>query len=82
MLEVYPNPASDKIQLNYFTSEAGAVSINVVDVTGKVYITKTATAVNGNNTFTIGLDALESGVYFVQIKNGEKQVIDKFIVTK
>ncbi len=82
MLEVYPNPASDKLQLNYFTSEAGSVSINVVDITGKIYIAQTTTATSGNNTFTLGLDNLESGVYFVQIKNGEKQVIDKFIVTK
>jgi len=82
MLEVYPNPASDKLQLNYFTSEAGNVTISVVDVTGKIYITQTTIANSGNNTFTIGLDNLESGVYFVQIKNGEKQVIDKFIVTK
>ena len=81
-MEVYPNPAKDKLQINYFTSEGGNVAISVVDVTGKVYLTQNTNASNGYNTFSLGLEQLNSGVYFVQIKNGEKQVIDKFIVTK
>ncbi|MGB4831490.1 MAG: DUF4331 family protein, partial [Chitinophagales bacterium] len=82
MMEVYPNPAKDKLQINYFTNEGGNVAISVVDVTGKVYLTQNTNASNGYNTFSLGLEQLNSGVYFVQIKNGEKQVIDKFIVTK
>lgn len=80
VLEVYPNPANDRIQLNYYTTEAGAVSIQVLDVTGKAYLTQNTQANAGVNTFSLALDNLESGVYFVQIKNGEKQSIDKFIV--
>ena len=64
------------------TAEAGNVSIQVLDVTGKVYFTQNANASVGNNAFGIALDGIESGVYFVQIKNGDKQLIDKFIVTK
>ena len=79
---VYPNPATETININYYTAEAGNVSIQVLDVTGKIYFSQNANASSGNNTFGIGLDGIESGVYFVQIKNSDKQLIDKFIVTK
>lgn len=82
LISVYPNPAKDMIQVGYQTNMEGGVDINVMDVTGKVYITVPATAAVGLNSYQLDVSGLNSGMYFVQIKNGNKQVIDKFIVTK
>ena len=79
-LEVYPNPATDNIQIAYISDVAGPITINVVDVTGKKYITEIKTAVAGVNSFEFDISSIASGMYFLQIKNGENQVIDKFIV--
>ena len=81
VLEVYPNPANNQIQLNYYTSTTGNVSISVVDVTGKVFISKADYAAAGVNAYALDLSELSNGVYFVQVKNGDMQTIDKFIVS-
>ncbi len=82
LISVYPNPAKEMIQVGYQTNMEGAVEINVTDVTGKIYITVPATASTGLNSYQLDISGLNSGMYFVQIKNGNKQVIDKFIVSK
>ena len=64
------------------TDAPGNVTVHVLDVAGKAYITTVQTAVSGVNTFTLDVNGLSNGMYFVQIINGEKQVIDKFIVNK
>lgn len=82
LISVYPNPAKDMIKVGYQTNLEGSIVINVTDVTGKIYITLPATAAAGLNAYQLDVSGLNSGMYFVQIKNGNKQVIDKFIVTK
>ncbi|MFI5172259.1 MAG: T9SS type A sorting domain-containing protein, partial [Chitinophagales bacterium] len=81
-LDVFPNPAKESVGFDYFTGVQELITINVLDVSGKVYISEIKTAEPGLNSFEIGLDNFESGMYFVQIKSGDKQIIDKFIVTK
>ncbi len=36
----------------------------------------------GANTLNFDVSNMESGVYYIQVKNGEKQVIDKFIISR
>jgi len=81
-LEVYPNPATDRIQIGYFASNAGTVTISVLDVAGREYVSMQASANSGENNFSLDLSMLESGMYFVQIKNGDIQVTDKFIISE
>ena len=82
MMEIFPNPATESITVGYLTDDAGSVTISVLDITGKKYISEVKEAVSGINSYSLNLGNLESGVYFVQIKNGENQVIDKVIVNK
>ena len=82
MMEIFPNPATESITVSYLTDDAGSVTISVLDITGKKYISEVKEAVSGINSYSLNLGNLESGVYFVQIKNGENQVIDKVIVNK
>ena len=81
-LSVTPNPAKTNVDFNYKTSTAGSVEIKVLDVAGKIFMDENRNAEAGFNTFSFDASKLSAGLYFVQIKNGDKQVIDKFIVSK
>jgi hypothetical protein len=73
-LSIYPNPTSDKlfISLNY----KDKLQLNVTDVLGKEIISQTL--MNGKKELDI--HSLASGVYFVSVRDGERNVVRKLIV--
>ncbi|MBC8047772.1 MAG: DUF4331 family protein [Fimbriimonadaceae bacterium] len=82
VLGLFPNPAKDVININYFTNTENSVNMRIIDVTGKEHMNTSYSASNGINNFQIDVSALKAGVYYVQIKNGENEVTDKFVVTR
>lgn len=75
-LNVYPNPASDVI--NVTLNKEVTATINVVDVTGKVVKTST---INGTTT-SINTAGLSSGVYYVNITDGTSVSTEKVVIKK
>ncbi|MBS1646197.1 MAG: thiol protease/hemagglutinin PrtT [Bacteroidetes bacterium] len=79
-LNVYPNPSSGVVNIAFNLSDKQNISVNVMDVLGRVVETIPAQQyAAGNNTLTIGQQTYQAGVYFVNISvNG--QLISKKIV--
>jgi hypothetical protein len=75
-LNVYPNPASDVI--NVTLNKEVTATVNVVDVTGKVVKTST---INGTTT-SINTAGLSSGVYYVNITDGTSVSTEKVVIKK
>ena len=75
-LNVYPNPASDVI--NVTLNKEVTATINVVDVTGKVVKTST---INGTTT-SINTAGLSNGVYYVNITDGTSVSTEKVVIKK
>jgi len=75
LLTVYPNPATEKISLNWSKSlEAGEILI--VSVTGKTVFRSE----NTDQPCVLGIRNLPAGMYCVIIKARDKAVSEKFIV--
>jgi photosystem II stability/assembly factor-like uncharacterized protein len=76
-IRLYPNPASESVTLSIpsFTSD---YVINIFDQTGRKVFTKKCS--NAGIVHQVPLDNFTSGIYFVSIKAGEKQVIKKLLV--
>jgi hypothetical protein len=67
-LSVSPNPASDVINVSVNLVDPSKTSeLTVTDMTGRVVYTET---INGAST-VISTDALVSGMYIIQVKNGD-----------
>ena len=81
-MKLYPNPAEDIINVNYVTDIDNTVNIKVIDVTGKEYLNSMYQSSKGINTYQIDLSDFNSGVYYVQITNGNVKITDKFVVTR
>ncbi len=74
-LNVYPNPATDIINIETEALEA-AYNVSVIDLTGRAIISNEMNFVDGLNTVQLNVEGLNSGVYFVKIGN---QPAQKFI---
>ena len=68
-LSVYPNPTSGKVTLSFNSAGNIKYSIRVFDVTGRVMIIESISAVVGYNTKEINLENVAKGIYMVSIQS-------------
>ncbi len=80
-LQVYPNPASDKILVSFTTNRINKITISIVDLTGKEIMQYQKDVIsNGLQTFDLSLNMLKKGLYFVKIDDGNSTSSKKIIV--
>ena len=77
---VYPNPATDVLNIEVNASQASEMSINVFNLMGQKVIEKNVTISTGINTPSISTSDLNSGIYFVTVKANGFENTMKFIV--
>ena len=75
-VEVFPNPASDKLYVNYTTS-GGQGSIQLLDLKGRVLHTEPIAKLSG--TAMIKMETLVPGVYVVKVTTGNESHIEKVV---
>lgn len=78
-LEVFPNPFSDYINLDYSSLLSEEVKIKVVDLKGKVLLNTIDFSITPNQSRKINLSTLASGIYFIQIKIRDNTYFKKII---
>ncbi|MDD4991524.1 MAG: T9SS type A sorting domain-containing protein [Paludibacter sp.] len=78
-LTVYPNPASDELIINLPFEKKSAVSIKIVDVTGREVYSKEAVSVEKEN---INVSNLSNGIYLVVAKQGDVKLTQKLLIRK
>lgn len=80
---VYPNPFTESFNIDVVTPVSGTTEITVVDITGKEIATKTVEANAGKNTiFFNEIAHVNSGIYFVKVKQGAYTGLHKVISVK
>jgi hypothetical protein len=80
-LEVFPNPATDNINVNFMSEFNDVVTINVVGVDGKLVHATTISAAMGQVTKVV-LDAsnLTTGVYSIQLLGENISTVQRVVV--
>ena len=71
-VSIYPNPAKDRL---YIETESEIEDIVVFDIYGR----RQQTTVNGQQTLSIDISNLNSGVYFVKITTAEGNIVKRFV---
>lgn len=70
-MNVFPNPASDYINVNFSTTKASDVQINIYDVVGKLVRSEKYSVNNtGSVQFKVETSGLDTGIYMVQLVVG------------
>jgi len=82
-MNIFPNPTSGELNVEFTLSDNSFGNINVLDLLGKrVHTITNQTFYQGENNFQIDTDNLTSGIYFLQISAEGKQTTRKFQVIK
>lgn len=75
-LLLYPNPAKDNVTLTLDSKSLMKLNLNVIDETGRSVYNQDVQATKGNNTFSISLNNIASGMYKL-VLSGENGKISK-----
>ncbi len=71
---VYPNPASEEVNLKFSNNKGGPVEIYISDMTGKRISAHEIMATKGKNLVILDTDDIAPGIYLVSLKkNGQVQ---------
>jgi len=75
LFTVYPNPVSDKLNIN-LTGYEGVAAINLIDVNGRTVISQRSAQVNSQ----LDISKLSKGVYLVKVITAAGEVLNAKIV--
>lgn len=81
-VSVFPNPTTGAFTLTYEAASEEAVSIRMVDVTGKVVSSQLMNCNIGRNQIECNPGAQAAGMYFVEISAGDSKVVKRLIITE
>lgn len=78
-LTVYPNPTSDFVNLNYISDADAITNISIRNSAGVLLYEFISEVKTGLNSIEIDAQTFESGMYFVQLQNGNSFSVGKFV---
>ncbi len=78
-VNLLPNPATEEVKINFANAGTGDINVNVTDVLGASVFSKTITANQSNGSVALSLKDLASGMYVVELKQGQQKVVQKLV---
>ena len=79
-LNVYPNPATDQVSIDFSLQEAGNVNVRLLDMTGKTLRQGLYGGEQGANRINFGLGNVAKGLYLLEISNDNGKSVRKLTV--
>lgn len=74
---IFPNPASDKINLQIVSDRGTRLLMEIFDILGKHVANHSLTIAQGINQKVLSVSTLAGGTYFIQVKDPEGVVVEK-----
>ena len=79
---LYPNPASDVLNLNLELQQQGLYNISLSNVLGQQLAAQQVQLSAGIATHQLATDMLSNGAYYVTISQGSHSISRKFVVAR
>ncbi len=79
-MQLYPNPTTSDLTITYNSMVNSSMSLQIVDQTGRVVLTKQVNCTTGNNTHRMDVSNIASGVYQLQVVRGNQSVARKIVI--
>ena len=79
---VFPNPATDIVNIQFIAQQEGEYKVSLVDVVGKEVITQMTTFNEGENSLELKTSHLAKGIYLVKVSNDTQSEVSKLIIEK
>ncbi len=76
---VGPNPASEYLNVSFYSPVAESTTLQLRDAAGKTVISSTVAAINGGNTLGVDLSKINAGNYFLSIQGANGKLVRKIV---
>jgi hypothetical protein len=73
-LQVYPNPTTGLLTLDFNSANGGQYGITVTDLSGRVVLSKDLKANSGRNQHEIDLGFTNAGLYMIYLKDAQGEI--------
>ncbi len=80
LVQIYPNPAVNYVDIAFTAKEQVPGSISVIDAMGRIVKTELIQSVNGNNNCSIDLNHVDKGIYVIQVQLGIEIISAKLVL--
>lgn len=77
---VYPNPATEQINMQFNHLVNGKASVKIFDSMGALVSAENINEIN-NKLFTLDVTSMSNGFYFIEIENNGQVTKEKFVVS-
>jgi hypothetical protein len=82
-LNIYPNPASSEVKIKHTLASNDHATVRVMDITGRQLITKDfGKQTAGDKEFTLDVNALQNGIYYIELITDNGRAISKLTIKK
>ena len=76
---LYPNPVVNNLQIRYESSTEENVSLQIIDIQGKIVYLQSQNSQTGTNYLNIPFETYPNGMYLCRLQHGNNIEIKKFI---
>jgi len=80
--DLFPNPATDQLNVIVDAAAAGMAEYTVVDLLGRTLIAGQFQVEAGRNTLPLSVSSIENGVYFIRLEQNGAESVNQFTVTR
>lgn len=81
-LQLYPNPASEWLALDFQSRQEGQAVIQAFSITGQLLAEEKLSALPGPNQHRLDVTALPAGAYLLRLSVGQEQYTGRFSITR
>jgi len=81
-LQIFPNPASDVLQVALDMNKSASITLHIYNISGQKMFAQKVQASKGHNTIPISVNTLTSGLYLLEINDGNSLKTKNFTIDK
>jgi hypothetical protein len=79
-LKIYPNPSTEKITIDMNLKNSEKISLELLDITGKVILVKDAGMLKGESKQNLDVSGISNGSYFLRISSPSDCEVRKIVI--
>ncbi len=79
---IFPNPNNGSFKIHFNVSSSFKTSLRILDIKGNIVYSSILDALSEGIQSDILLEALSSGIYFLQVQNDRNFFVEKIIISK
>lgn len=79
IMTVFPIPAKNEVNFTFVAKRNQDIKVRVTDMAGREVMTQNLQTVSGSNKFTLNINELNAGIYFLNVNDGENTAAQTFV---